>query len=158
VPSGMDVNGSSLCRSTTSSTPAMARRVARRGGSSASASPMGLCLSRPPRVGSWRGPLPHRRVTPLPVLGLLLDAAAAAHSPKCPTVASSPSSPAAAAVSSSPSITRTAETRDDPPVDSAIVGLHACAGPVREDVDLAVPFGWTHLRRRRRRVPRLLRI
>ncbi|KAM0896124.1 hypothetical protein ACQ4PT_023387 [Festuca glaucescens] len=35
------------------------------------------------------------------------------------------------------------------------MGLHATAGPVREDVDLAVPLGWTHLRRRRRRFGKL---
>jgi hypothetical protein len=34
-----------------------------------SSSPVGLHLAKPPRMGAWRGPLPQRRVTPLPVLG-----------------------------------------------------------------------------------------
>jgi hypothetical protein len=31
--------------------------------------PVGMHLAKPPRMGAWRGPLPRRRVTPLPVLG-----------------------------------------------------------------------------------------
>jgi hypothetical protein len=35
----------------------------------ACSSPTGVRLARGPRMGSWRGPLPRRRITPLPVLG-----------------------------------------------------------------------------------------
>jgi hypothetical protein len=50
---GMVDNGFRFCRSSSSSPPATSRRAARGGVSSASSSPVGLCLSRPPRVGSW---------------------------------------------------------------------------------------------------------
>ncbi|KAM0873187.1 hypothetical protein ACQ4PT_038227 [Festuca glaucescens] len=131
---GMANQGSSVCRSSSSS-PIMARRAARRGGRSASASPTGLCLSRPPRVGSWRGPLPPRRVTPRPILGFFLDEAVAAMP--------SSTSPAEPAVSVSEKTSRASADR---------AGLHAEVGPAAENVDSDVPAGWTHLRRRRRRV------
>jgi hypothetical protein len=49
---------------------------------SASSSPTGLSLSRPPRAGSWRGPAPRRRVTPPPVLGDFLHLGSLASSPE----------------------------------------------------------------------------
>jgi hypothetical protein len=42
-----------------------------------STSPVGLWLSKPPRMGKWRGPLPPRRITPTPVLGDFLVKAVA---------------------------------------------------------------------------------
>jgi hypothetical protein len=48
-------------------------RSPRRG---ACSSPTGVHLSRGPKMGSWRGPLPRRRITPLPILGQFLDKAA----------------------------------------------------------------------------------
>jgi hypothetical protein len=32
-------------------------------------SPLAIRMARPPRMGPWRGPLPRRRITPLPILG-----------------------------------------------------------------------------------------
>jgi hypothetical protein len=57
-------------------------------------SPSGVRLARGPRVGSWRGPLPRRRVSPLPVLGDFLDMPlASSSSPSSPTVDSSSPAP-----------------------------------------------------------------
>jgi hypothetical protein len=43
----------------------------------ACSSPTGVHLARGPRMGSWRGPLPRWRSTPLPVLGQFINKAAA---------------------------------------------------------------------------------
>jgi hypothetical protein len=40
-----------------------------------SSSPVGLLLAKPPRMGAWRGPIPRRRVTPVPVFGDFLACA-----------------------------------------------------------------------------------
>jgi hypothetical protein len=47
------------------------------GRTGSSSSPTRIHLARPPRMGAWRGPLPRRRVTPLPVLGDFIDKATA---------------------------------------------------------------------------------
>jgi hypothetical protein len=52
----------------------------------ACSSPSGVRLAWVPRMGAWRGPLPRRRCTPLPVLGQFLDMAAGSSS--CSQVAS----------------------------------------------------------------------
>lgn len=49
-------------------------------GRNPSSSPSGLRLARAPRMGSWRGPLPPRRITPPPVLGQFMDKAKVIHS------------------------------------------------------------------------------
>jgi hypothetical protein len=36
---------------------------------SAFSSPSGIRLARNPKIGPWHGPLPRRRITPLPILG-----------------------------------------------------------------------------------------
>jgi hypothetical protein len=41
----------------------------------ACSSPSGVRLACGPMMGSWRGPLPRRRITPLPVLGQFIDKA-----------------------------------------------------------------------------------
>jgi hypothetical protein len=38
----------------------------------ASSSPVGMRLSRMPRLKPWRGPLPRRRITPAPVVGYFI--------------------------------------------------------------------------------------
>jgi hypothetical protein len=58
-----------------------------------------VCLTRGPKVGSWRGPLPRRRVTPPPILGDFLDKAG---TPSSRSTASSPGvAPPTSPVSSS---------------------------------------------------------
>ncbi|KAM0883026.1 hypothetical protein ACQ4PT_031903 [Festuca glaucescens] len=149
-------NCATVCRSSPRSSPVVARRVVRGGGSSSTASPTGLCLARPPRVGSWRGPLPRRRVSPLPILGLFIDEALVARSASASSESSSPS------ISSSATDPGTAAT-----VGSAEEGVIAAASPARAlphaapgpgsfnvEVDPVVPVRWAHLRRRRRRLPR----
>jgi hypothetical protein len=41
-------------------------------------SPLGIQMARPPRMGPWRGPLPRRRITPLPILGQFIAPAVVA--------------------------------------------------------------------------------
>jgi hypothetical protein len=56
-----------MCRARSLS-PTKTGRV-HEGRRASSTSPVGLHLAKPPRMGAWRGPLPRRRVTPMPVLG-----------------------------------------------------------------------------------------
>jgi hypothetical protein len=58
----------------TSGSPACSPPVGSSRGRSSS-SPSGVRLARGPKVGSWRGPLPRRRLTPPPILGDFLDKA-----------------------------------------------------------------------------------
>ena len=83
-------NGFSLCRDT----PVLKKTVSfrrRRGGPSVLTSGLRMPHS-PPRMGSWRGPLPPRRVSPAPIIGSFIDKAYAAWSTAA-TVRPSPSSP-----------------------------------------------------------------
>jgi hypothetical protein len=67
---------SSLCRSVDCARSASP--PPRVGGSAprvASSSPVGLRLSRMPRLKPWRGPLPHRRIMPVPIFGDFLAVA-----------------------------------------------------------------------------------
>jgi hypothetical protein len=115
---------------------------------------MGLCLARPLRVDSWRGPLPRRRVSPLPILGFFLGEALAAHA-----------SASSGAASSSTSTTTTPEPAAATAAGIANEGgievgssvrtlLHADLGPSWGVGGVDVPVGRAHLRRRRRRVHR----
>jgi hypothetical protein len=144
-------NGASMCRSAPSSSSVVARRVARRGGSSSLASPMGLCLARPPRVGSWRGPLPRLRVSPLLILGFFLDEALAAHASTSSGAASSSTSTETAPEPAAATAAGIAEEGVIVAGSSARTFLHADHGPVWGIGDVDVPVGWAHLRRRRRR-------
>jgi hypothetical protein len=61
----------------------------------ACSSPTGVRLTRCPRMGAWRSPLPRRRVTPPPVLGDFLDLASSSSS-KASAPSSASCSPAVA--------------------------------------------------------------
>jgi hypothetical protein len=53
-------------------------------------SPTGVRLARGPKVGTWWGPLPRRRISPPPILGQFLDKAARSSSSRsCSATASS---------------------------------------------------------------------
>nr|XP_051211849.1 flocculation protein FLO11-like [Lolium perenne] len=70
----------SSCRSSErarSASPPPGEKVKRSAMRAASSSPVGLRLSRMPRMKPWRGPLPRRRVTPAPIFGDFLAAVSA---------------------------------------------------------------------------------
>jgi hypothetical protein len=66
-------SGAADCPATSVNSPPLASP--RRGSCS---SPTGVRLTRGPRMGPWRGPLPRRRVSPPPVIGTFIDRAFAA--------------------------------------------------------------------------------
>ena len=107
-------------------------------GSNSSSS--GLRLARaPPRMGPWRGPLPPRRVTPPPVLGVFIDKAVAVRDG--PSSLGSPSLVAAASSSSAPadpSITELGAVRNSNSMQ---------VGPRCQVEDRNRPSPWAHLHR-----------
>ncbi|KAE8771686.1 hypothetical protein D1007_56408 [Hordeum vulgare] len=106
-------------------------------------SPSRIRLGRPPKMGSWRGPLPPRRVTPPPILGQFIDVAR-----QCPSSASRGGSPTR--------ITSPGSGADRAPVSVATSQefqntLTSCTGPMHAEWDTGQElFSWACLRTRMR--------
>jgi hypothetical protein len=134
-------------------------------------SPLGICMARPPRMGPWRGPLPRRRITPLPVLGHFIDKAASGSgaTTSAPANVSRPHQLAAppAFMAGVPQDLKGHRLPEEVVVEGVAVPVQTPANPMQISSDVTKhasdpvhPHGWGHLVRRFRtlwaRRPRVL--
>jgi hypothetical protein len=87
-------------------------------------SPSGIHLSRGPRMGPWRGPLPRRRIMPPPMLGQFLDMAT-------PSSSSAIWAPGSTKAGSAP---RAASTPSSTPVTPLVSGAETVPAPITDGV------------------------
>nr|XP_040251446.1 protein transport protein SEC31-like [Aegilops tauschii subsp. strangulata] len=110
------------------------------GRSVTSPSPTGLRLARPRRMGSWRGPLPPRRMTPAPVFSQFLERA---------NMIPASSGPAASPMMSICPGSMDADA-DVPETRSQPIQMRAASDPGPMQRELGQVFSWAYLRCRMR--------